>query len=121
MLNLITSFPSRLLPFVSNTIRVYELLFRELAKKEQELYMAGKDPAVPDFREIMDMDYALSLYHKDVAEMRNNSKPQDLAAKLSRDKLKNLFPEIPADTLSELLHAHDENFQTTVEVIFNVT
>ena len=78
--------------------------------------MAGKEPAVPDFREIMDMDYALSLYYKDVAEMRNNSRPQDLAAMLSRDKLKNLFPEIPADTLSELLHAHEENFQATVEV-----
>lgn len=83
--------------------------------KEAELSRAGKEPEVPDFKEIMDMDFALSLYHKDVAELRK-SKPQDLAAKLSRDKLNNLFPDIPPDILSELLQAHEENFLATVEV-----
>lgn len=61
------------------------------------------------------MDFALSLYHKDVAEWKNKE-PNDLAAKLSRDKLYNLFPEMSQDILSELLMAHDNNFKTTVEV-----
>lgn len=83
--------------------------------KETELLMAGQEPAVPDFKEIMDMDLALSLYHKDVAEWRNNE-PMDLAAKLTREKLYNLFPDVSPDILSELLMAHDNNFQATVEV-----
>ncbi|CAH0720103.1 unnamed protein product, partial [Brenthis ino] len=93
---------------------------RQLAMKEAELSQAGKEPEVPDFKEIMDMDFALSLYHKDVAELRK-SKPQDLAAKLSRDKLNNLFPDIPPDILSELLQAHEENFLATVEVLLMST
>ncbi|XP_045769838.1 NEDD4-binding protein 2 isoform X2 [Maniola jurtina] len=87
---------------------------RQLAMKEAELLRSGKEPEVPDFKEIMDMDFALSLYHKDVAEWRNTM-PDDLAAKLTRDKLYNLFPEVSKDILSELLMAHDNNFQETVE------
>ncbi|XP_069357904.1 NEDD4-binding protein 2-like isoform X2 [Maniola hyperantus] len=87
---------------------------RQLAIKEAELLRSGKEPDVPDFKEIMDMDFALSLYHKDVEEWRN-SMPVDLAAKLTRDKLYNLFPEVSKDILSELLMAHDNNFQETVE------
>ncbi|CAH2982490.1 unnamed protein product [Chilo suppressalis] len=97
-----------------------EELARLLAIKEAELALAGKEPEVPDFKEIMDMDFALSLYQKDVAEWRNKI-PDDLAAKLTRDKLYNLFTDIPKDILSELLLAHDNNFQTTVEVLLMST
>ncbi|KAJ0183208.1 hypothetical protein K1T71_001184 [Dendrolimus kikuchii] len=89
---------------------------RQLAMKEAELLMAGKEPAVPDFKEIMDMDLALSVYQKEIGEWRNNI-PMDLAAKLTREKLYNLFPDVLPDTLSELLMAHDNNFQATVEVL----
>lgn len=61
------------------------------------------------------MDMALAIYQKDVAEWRNNM-PTDLAAKMTRDKLFNLFPEVSQDTLTELLMAHDNNFNATVEV-----
>lgn len=93
---------------------------RELALKEQELSLAGKEPEVPDFKEIMDMDMALAIYQKDVAEWRNNM-PTDLAAKMTRDKLFNLFPEVSQDTLTELLMAHDNNFNATVEVLLTST
>ncbi|KAH9630115.1 hypothetical protein HF086_004821 [Spodoptera exigua] len=66
---------------------------RELELKEAEMSLAGKEPEVPDFKEIMDMDMALAIYQKDVAEWRNNM-PTDLAAKMTRDKLFNLFPEV---------------------------
>lgn len=58
---------------------------------------------------------ALAIYQKDVAEWRNNM-PTDLAAKMTRDKLYNLFPDVDKDTLTELLMAHDNNFNATVEV-----
>ncbi|XP_059050005.1 uncharacterized protein LOC131845010 [Achroia grisella] len=87
---------------------------RELAMKVNELAAAGEEPVVPDFKEIMDMDFAMSLYQKDVAEWRNKE-PSDMAARMSREKLYNLFPEISQELLSELLMAHDNNFQATVE------
>lgn len=89
--------------------------YRQFANKEAELAELGKEPEVPDFKEIMDMDFALSLYHKDVAEWKSKES-NDWAAKLSRDKLYNLFPEMSQDILSELLMAHDNDFKTTVEV-----
>lgn len=93
---------------------------RELAEKEAEILQAGKEPAVPDFKEIMDMELALNLYKKDVEEWKNQQ-PADLAAKLSRDKLFDLFPDVSQDTLLEVLMAHDNNFQDTVEVcILNI-
>lgn len=68
----------------------------------------------------MDMEMALAMYQKDIAEWRNNM-PTDLAAKMTRDKLYNLFPDVEQDTLLELLMAHDNNFNATVEVIFVFT
>lgn len=75
----------------------------------------GKEPEVPDFKEIMDMDVALSLYHKDTAEWKNKES-NDLASRMTREKLYNLFPDMSKDVLSEMLMAHDNNFQNTVEV-----
>ncbi|XP_022827784.1 uncharacterized protein LOC111357368 isoform X2 [Spodoptera litura] len=93
---------------------------RQLELKETEMSLAGKEPDVPDFKEIMDMDMALAIYQKDVGEWRNNM-PTDLAAKMTRDKLFNLFPEVSQDTLTELLMAHDNNFNATVEVLLSST
>ncbi|KAG6447770.1 hypothetical protein O3G_MSEX005137 [Manduca sexta] len=95
-------------------IKQDEEFARELALKEEELLIAGMEPAVPDFKEIMDMDLALSLYQKDLDDWRS-SEPQDLAAKMTREKLYNLFPEVSPDVLAELLVAHHNNFQATVE------
>lgn len=61
------------------------------------------------------MDFAQSLYQKGVNEWRNNE-PNDIAARMSREKLYNLFPDYSPEVLSELLMAHNNNFQTTVEV-----
>lgn len=83
--------------------------------KEAGLSQAGKEPEVPDFKEIMDMEMAISIYQKDVAAWRNNV-PTDLAAKMTREKLFNLFPNVAKDTLTELLMAHNNNFKATVEV-----
>lgn len=85
--------------------------------REREIAQEGKEGDVPDFKELMDMDLALSIYEKDVAQWRN-SEPQDMAAKMTREKLYNLFPDVSQETLSELLMAHENNFHSTVEVSF---
>lgn len=102
-------------PDIFSTIFFYLGFHRELAEKEAELAQQGKEPEVPDFKEIMDMELAMSLYQKDVDEWRNKE-PTDIAAKMTRTKLINLFPEVPEKVLSELLMAHDHHFKTTVEV-----
>ncbi|CAH4038029.1 unnamed protein product [Pieris brassicae] len=93
---------------------------RLLVAKEEEMLLNGKEPEVPDFKEIMDLDFALSLYQKDIAEWRNRE-PPDLAAKMTREKLYNLFPDVAPDILSELLMAHDNNFRNTVEALLMST
>ncbi|XP_060801535.1 uncharacterized protein LOC106135138 isoform X2 [Amyelois transitella] len=104
----------------SAMVKQDEEFARQLAVKEMEMAEAGKEPEVPDFKEIMDMDFAMSLYQKDVEEWRNKE-PDNWAAKLTRDKLFNLFPDVPQETLSELLVAHDNNFKATVEVLLMST
>lgn len=96
----------------------YILFSRQIALKEEELLLAGKEPDIPEFKEIMDLEFAISLHLKDMSEWKNNI-PKDLAAKLTHDKLFNLFPEIDQDTLLEMLMAHDNNFKATVEVIIH--
>ncbi|XP_022114200.2 uncharacterized protein LOC110992620 isoform X2 [Pieris rapae] len=93
---------------------------RLLVAKEEEMLLNGKEPEVPDFKEIMDLDFALSLYQKDIAAWRNRE-PPDLAAKMTREKLYNLFPDVAPDILSELLMAHDNNFRNTVEALLMST
>ncbi|CAB3227016.1 unnamed protein product [Arctia plantaginis] len=89
---------------------------RQLQLKEKELMLEGKEPDVPDFKEIMDLEFALNLHMRDISEWRNNI-PTDLAAKMTHEKLFNLFPEVKNDTLLEMLVAHGNNFKATVEVL----
>ncbi|XP_047990650.1 uncharacterized protein LOC125229758 [Leguminivora glycinivorella] len=102
-------------------LRQDEEFARQLALKEEQLAKAGEEPAVPDLKDIMDMELALSIYKKEItAEWRNNV-PNDLAAVMTREKLYNLFPDVNPEVLSELLMAHDNNFQATVEVLLSST
>ncbi|VVC91409.1 unnamed protein product, partial [Leptidea sinapis] len=66
---------------------------RQIASKEEEIARNGKEPDVPNLKELMDLETALSLYHKDIEKWREQE-PSDLAAKLSREKLYVLFPDI---------------------------
>ncbi|XP_072932623.1 uncharacterized protein [Epargyreus clarus] len=101
-------------------IKQDEQLAREIAMKQAEVSQMGKEPEVPDFKEIMDMEFALSLYHKDCNEWKNE-KPKDLATMLSTQKLHNLFPEIPPADLDEIHNAHNYDFQKTVKVVLRAT
>lgn len=43
--------------------------------------------------------------------------PNDLASRLTRQMLNEMFPNFDPETLSEILKAHDGNFNETVEVL----
>ncbi|CAG4930356.1 unnamed protein product [Colias eurytheme] len=93
---------------------------RELADKEEEMLLAGKESQLPYFSEIMDLDYALSLYQNEVEEWLN-SEPRTLADKLSRDKLFDLFPDLPTDFLLNALVSNHNRFNVTVaEVLLSI-
>lgn len=88
----------------------------------KELYVKEKYPQLlqnkpPDnIKDIMEMEIAWKAYKADINEWKK-SKPQDLASKLSRTKLYEIFPHVDKSTLVEVLAAHDHKFSTTVEVL----
>lgn len=90
-------------------------IFRELAAKEQRMIEEGKESEVPSLKEIIEMETTSLAKTRSVSEWRDNE-PQDFAAKLSRQKLYNLFPTMKQDTLSQILMAHHYCFKKTIEV-----
>lgn len=88
----------------------------------KELYIKEKYPQLlqdkpPDnIKDIMEMEIAWKAYKADINEWKKST-PQDLASKLSRTKLYEIFPNIDKSTLVEVLAAHDHKFAKTVEVL----
>ncbi|XP_075975044.1 uncharacterized protein LOC142975840 [Anticarsia gemmatalis] len=97
-------------------IKADEAFARQIARKEHEASKEGEEGTVPNLKEIMDLELALSIHLKDTSEWRNNI-PTDIAAKMTQEKLYNLFPDIERDTLLEMLIAHGHEFNATVEVL----
>lgn len=75
-----------------------------------------QEPNVPNLKEIMDVELALAIYEREVKEEWKNKEPQDLAAQMTRKKLYETFPGVAKETLSEMLIAHENSFDATVEV-----
>lgn len=88
----------------------------------KELYIKEKYPQLlqdkpPDtIKDIMEMEIAWKAYKADIDEWKKTT-PQDLASKLTRTKLFELFPNINKSTLVEVLAAHGHKFSKTVEVL----
>lgn len=88
----------------------------------KELYIKEKYPQLlqdkpPDnIKDIMEMEIAWKAYKADINEWKKST-PQDLASKLTRTKLYEIFPNIDKATLLEVLAAHDHKFAKTVEVL----
>lgn len=75
-----------------------------------------QDKPPNNLKDVMDMEYAWKAYKADVDEWKKTT-PQDLASKLTRAKLFEIFPNVEKDTLVEILAAHGNNFAKTVEVL----
>nr|CAI5861177.1 unnamed protein product [Callosobruchus analis] len=86
----------------------------EFAKKLQasELEKAKpQQPPTPNLQEIME---GQTQYSKEVEKWKRMN-PDDLALKLTREKLFSSFPTINKDTLVEILFAHENKYTETVE------
>lgn len=69
-----------------------------------------------DLRDIVDMQYTWTALKADESEWKQTS-PEDLATKLTKAKLFEIFPNIKKETLNEVFAAHDNKFATTVETL----
>ncbi|XP_012280669.1 uncharacterized protein LOC105699863 [Orussus abietinus] len=90
----------------------------EYAKSlEQEEASALPEVVVPKLDEVMDMEMALAIYNNDLKEQVKRETPNDMASRLTRKMLHEMFSEYNPNTLNEILAAHDGNFKETVEIL----
>ncbi|XP_025834921.1 NEDD4-binding protein 2 isoform X2 [Agrilus planipennis] len=89
----------------------------EREMKAQEILRKNQ---APNLKDIMAREKERNKYIKEIEQWKKLT-PDDLAAKLTRKKLFDSFPTIDQDLLVEILHAHNNSYQQTVEVLLNST
>jgi len=97
------------------SIKEDEEFAKQLQLKEKYPKLAQKTTS-NNLKDIIEMEYAWKAYKSDVDEWKKTT-PQDLASKMTRTKLFELFPHVNRGTLVEVLAAHDNKFAQTVEVL----
>uniref|UniRef100_A0A1B0B8Q0 Smr domain-containing protein n=1 Tax=Glossina palpalis gambiensis TaxID=67801 RepID=A0A1B0B8Q0_9MUSC len=72
-------------------------------------------------RELLDMEMALMIFNQDREDIlhqeKEGDKPKDLATHLTQMKLCETFPDIPRDTLLDILSANGNNYNKTVSIL----
>ncbi|KAJ8958237.1 hypothetical protein NQ318_017380 [Aromia moschata] len=91
---------------------------RKLQAKEEET--VSEQMKTSNLREIMDEQVAQNIYQKE-AEKWKDLDPDNLAARLTKQKLFSVFPDIDKNTLVEILYAHNNKYQDTVEILLAST
>ncbi|XP_043479286.1 NEDD4-binding protein 2 [Leptopilina heterotoma] len=90
----------------------------EYAKSLEEAEAkAFNESKAPSLNEVMDMELALGVYKNDLKKQQARETSNDLASRLTRQMLNEMFPNFDPETLSEILKAHNGNFNETVEVL----
>lgn len=88
------------------------------ALEAQQRYPLLTQPEQPTtLKEIMEMEYAFAAYKNTVMDDWKNYTPQDLASRLSRQKLYDIFPNLEKELLDQVLAAHDNKFVETVDIL----
>lgn len=95
------------------SIRDDEDFARQLHAKQSVSELNSKGGTTSN---IIDMEYAWQAYKTKIEEWHRIS-PKDLAARMTHDKLAELFPAANRDSLIQVLAAHDNNFNETVTVL----
>ncbi|XP_055641199.1 NEDD4-binding protein 2 [Toxorhynchites rutilus septentrionalis] len=90
----------------------------EMREKYPALFKESSDPDAPNLNDIIEMEYALSAYRNEMNGWTTQI-PQDIASQMTRQKLAELFPYVEENLLYEILHAHDNKFHDTVNVLNN--
>ncbi|KAJ8980736.1 hypothetical protein NQ317_011384 [Molorchus minor] len=100
-------------------IKEDEEFARKLQAKENEAIPPQPETST-NLREIMDEQVAQNIYQKEVDAWKNLN-PDNLAAILTKQKLFKVFPFIDKSTLVEILYAHDNKYEETVEILLAST
>lgn len=81
-----------------------------------------------NIQELLDIEYAWQIYKNDqeieiqrTQIIKEQYQPSDLASHLTQMKLCESFPNIPRETLVEILSAHNNNYDETVKVLNKTT
>ncbi|XP_055855231.1 NEDD4-binding protein 2 [Episyrphus balteatus] len=99
---------------------------QSLLKEDEEFARLLKNPKYQNLKqppenikELLDMEYAWMIYNKEQEQYNGlaSKHPNDLASHLTRMKLCEIFPNIPRETLLDILAAHNNKFSDTVEVL----
>uniref|UniRef100_A0A182P969 Smr domain-containing protein n=1 Tax=Anopheles epiroticus TaxID=199890 RepID=A0A182P969_9DIPT len=100
---------------------------REDARMAQLMQTEEKYPAlfkqpdpsgVPNLKDIIEMEEALAAYQKETnANWQKAAGPPDLAQQMSQQKLKEMFPHVNGEDLVQILAAHNNRFDETVQVL----
>lgn len=98
------------------TIREDEMLAKELQEKISDVNFNVETTSKNMLNDIVDMTYSWSAYKADENEWRQTT-AENLASKLTKIKLCELFPHIPKETLFEVFAANGNQFSKTVDVL----
>ncbi|RZC35493.1 NEDD4-binding protein 2 [Asbolus verrucosus] len=85
----------------------------DFARKLQSQEETVPPPRPPNLNEIMDEEVAMNLHRREVEEWKNMT-ADNLAARLTKQKLFNTFPNIDRESLLEILHAYNYDYNKTV-------
>uniref|UniRef100_A0A2M4ABL4 Smr domain-containing protein n=1 Tax=Anopheles triannulatus TaxID=58253 RepID=A0A2M4ABL4_9DIPT len=89
----------------------------ETKEKYPALFKPQDPTAIPSLRDIIEMEEALAAYQKETRETMQKVVPQDLAYQMSQQKLKEMFPQVDSNDLLQILAAHNNRFDETVQVV----
>lgn len=89
---------------------------KELHKQEQTAEAAGPPLAAirPPIADIADIELAWKAYNTNFNEWKQTT-PEDLATKLTKDKLFEIFPHVDRQQLLHVFSAYSNNFRSTVD------
>uniref|UniRef100_A0A182MCP8 Smr domain-containing protein n=1 Tax=Anopheles culicifacies TaxID=139723 RepID=A0A182MCP8_9DIPT len=102
------------------------LSLREDARMAQLMQTEEKYPALfkppnpsgtPNLKDIIEMEEALVAYQKETNASWQKEGLPDLAQQMSQQKLKEMFPHVNGDDLVQILAAHHNRFEETVQVL----
>uniref|UniRef100_A0A182VWS6 Smr domain-containing protein n=1 Tax=Anopheles minimus TaxID=112268 RepID=A0A182VWS6_9DIPT len=102
------------------------LSLREDARMAQMMQTEEKYPAlfkppnpsgIPNLKDIIEMEEALAAYQKETNATWQKPGSPDLAQQMSQQKLKEMFPHVNGEDLVQILAAHHNRFDETVQVL----
>ncbi|XP_053669879.1 NEDD4-binding protein 2 [Anopheles nili] len=89
----------------------------ETEEKYPALFKQQDPSGVPNLKDIIEMEEALAAYQKETNSSWQKDGPPDLAQQMSQQKLKEMFPHVPGEDLVQILAAHNNRFDETVQVV----